>query len=114
VPRDFIIIILGIHTCRLERGITTGRKALPGMSVTPLRTAYRPILALRTAYRPILALRTAYRHFSASRTAYRLTTKTTNFWRFHLHKEDKMSLLHVQSFLQTLALMCLLVIIPSF
>jgi len=32
---------------------------------------------LRTAYRPILALRTAYRHFLASRTAYRLTTKTT-------------------------------------
>jgi len=34
---------------------------------------------LRSAYRIILALRTAYRHFSVSRTAYRLTTKTTFF-----------------------------------
>ena len=32
---------------------------------------------LRTAYRLILALRTAHRNFLASRTAYRLTTKTT-------------------------------------
>jgi len=32
---------------------------------------------LRTAYRLILALRTAYRNLMASRTAYRLTTKTT-------------------------------------
>ena len=38
-----------------------------------------PPSPLRTAYRPILALRTAYRHFSVSRTAYRLTTKTTIF-----------------------------------
>jgi len=29
--------------------------------------------------------------FLASRTAYRLTTKTTIFWRFHLHNEDKMT-----------------------
>jgi len=36
-----------------------------------------PPSPLRTAYRPILALRTAYRYFLASRTAYRLTTKTT-------------------------------------
>ena len=34
---------------------------------------------LRTAYRPILALRTAYRHYLVSRTAYRLITKTTFF-----------------------------------
>ena len=34
---------------------------------------------LRTAYRSILALRTAYHHFLASRTAYRFTTKTTVF-----------------------------------
>jgi len=32
---------------------------------------------LRNAYRPILAIRTAYRLFSASRSAYRLTTITT-------------------------------------
>jgi len=87
---------------------------LDNIMIKPLRVT--PPSPLRTAYRPILALRTAYRHFSASRTAYHLTTKTTNFWRFHLPKEEKMSLLHVhvQSFLQTLALMCLLVIIPSF
>ena len=47
---------------------------------------------LRTAYRPILALRTAYRHVLASRTAYRLTTKNNHFGRFHLHKEDKITL----------------------
>ena len=34
---------------------------------------------LRTAYRSILAFRTAYRHVLASRTAYHLTTKTTIF-----------------------------------
>jgi len=44
---------------------------------------------LRTAYRPILALRTAYRHFVASRTAYRLTTKPNHFGSIHLHKEGK-------------------------
>jgi len=43
---------------------------------------------LRTAYRSILASRTAYRHFVASHTTYRLTTKNNHFGRFHLHKEN--------------------------
>jgi len=47
---------------------------------------------LRTSYRPILALRLAYRYFLASRTAYRLTTKKNHFGRFHLHKEDKITI----------------------
>ena len=66
-----------------------------------------PPSPLRTAYCPILALRTAYRHFLASRTAYRLTTKTNHFGRFHLHKEDTITVccMHVQSLLKTLALM---------
>ena len=53
---------------------------------------------LRTAYRPIMALRTAYRHFLASRTAYRLTTKNNHFGRFHLHKEDKITLCCMQMY----------------
>ena len=71
---------------------------------------------LRTAYRSILALRTAYRHYLASRTAYRLTTKNNHFGRFHLHKVKNYSMLyaHVQQFLKTLALMCLLVKFPRF
>jgi len=73
---------------------------------------------LRTAYRPILVLRTTYRHFLASRTAYRLTTKSTIFWRFHLHKEDKMTIccmhMYTHSCKRQLALMCLLGIFPSF
>jgi len=42
--------------------------------------------------------------------------KNKNFWRFHLHKEDRMTLClhaHVPSFFQTLALMCLSVRFPS-
>ena len=75
-----------------------------------------PLTPLRTANRPILALRTAYRHFSASRTANRLTTITIIFCVSIYMKKCIHSLLHahVQSFLQTLALMCLLVIFPSF
>ena len=47
--------------------------------------------------------------FLASRTAYRLTTKTTNLGVSIYIKNDNMLHAHVQLFLQTLALMCLLV-----
>jgi len=50
-----------------------------------------PPSPLRTVYSPILALRATYRHFLASRTAYRLTTKNNYFGRFHLKKEDKIT-----------------------
>ena len=50
---------------------------------------------LRTAYRPILALRTAYHQFLVSHTAYHFSTKTNNFGRFYLHKEDKMTVCRI-------------------
>jgi len=42
--------------------------------------------------------------------------KNNHYWRFHLHKEDKITIccMHVQSFLKTLALMCLLAKFPRF
>ena len=54
------------------------------MRVTPLPLAYcvPPYFGMRTAYRLFL---------DTLRTAYRLTTITTIFGRFHLHKEDKLT-----------------------
>jgi len=52
---------------------------------------------LRTAYRPILALRTAYRYFLASHTAYSLT-KNNHFGRFRSHKEDKMTIRRIHMY----------------
>jgi len=73
---------------------------------------------LRTAYHPILALCTAYRYFLASRTAYCLTTKNNHFGRFHLHKEDTITVccmhMYVQSFLKTLSTVFLLVKLTRF
>jgi len=48
--------------------------------------------------------------FLASRTAYRLTTKTTMFWHFHLHKEDKMTVccIHNHSCKRKFWFVCLL------
>ena len=72
-----------------------------------------PPCVLRTALFWHCVLRT---QFLVSRTAYRLTTKKQPFLRFHSHKADgNDSILHahVQSFLQTFALMCLLVRFPS-
>ena len=43
---------------------------------------------LRTAYRPILALRTAYRHFFGLGYCVPFNNKNNHFGRFHLHKED--------------------------
>jgi len=65
---------------------------------------------LRTACRPISVLCTAYRHVLASRTAYRLTTRQLFFGNFIYIKKIKWTFVaHVQSFLQTLNLVCLLV-----
>jgi len=73
---------------------------------------------LRTAYHPILALRTAYRYFLASRTAYCLTTKYRHFGRFHLHKEDRITVccmqMYVQSFFKTLSTVFSLVKLTRF
>jgi len=71
---------------------------------------------LRTACRPISTLRTAYRHVLASRTTYRLKTKQPfleiSFTQRSLN--DSMLFAYVQSFLQTLNLVCLLVRFPRF
>jgi len=71
---------------------------------------------LRTAYRPILALRTAYCHFLASHTAYCLTTKTIILGVSIYIKKIKWQYVHahVQSFLKTLVLMCMLARFPIF
>jgi len=75
------------------------------MRVTPLPLAYCPIFALRSAYR----------FFGPAYTAYRLTTKQPFLaFPFPEKSNDSMLQVHVQSFLQTLALMCLLVKFSSF
>ena len=55
------------------------------MRVTPLRTAYRHILALRTAYR----------HFVGLAYCVPFINKNNHFGRFHLHKEDKMTVCRI-------------------
>jgi len=45
---------------------------------------------MRIAYPPILALRTAYRYLFCLAYFVPFNNKVNNFWRFHLHKENKM------------------------
>jgi len=56
--------------------------------------------------------------FLASHTVYCLTTKNNHFGRFHLHKEDKITVcfmhMYVQSFLKTLSTVFLLVRLTRF
>jgi len=102
----FKLFLLHIWRCKLCfcKYMDSWRLCLSYKRVTP---------PLRTAYRPILALRFAYHHFLASRTAYRLKTKTTIFGVSNYIKNIKWQYVTCTCTI-ILALMCLLVIYPSF